>query len=225
MTRALLVMMWVAAMAHSPAFAGADTAGQPLSGEALLRGPLARPAARLAGAKVLRGRFTQRRHLSELPRPLTASGEFLFARELGVYWHTRKPFDSVVTLSPSGIVERAEGSETMRLSADDQPAVRMVAQVFLALFTLDMDSLERHFRVYPESGDGNSGPWSIRLEPRGDAIANVFVHANISGHDDVEQVVLTDARGDRTVIDLAAVEYSDTPPPAAIRALFESAAP
>lgn len=224
MTRVLFVVVGLVVLSWTP-LAGAQTATEPMSGEALLRGPLARPAARLAGAQVLRGQFTQQRHLSELPRPLIASGEFLFAKELGVYWHTRKPFDSVVTLTPSGIVERAEGKETMRLSADDQPGVRMVARVFLALFTLDMASLERHFRVIAESGDGKSSRWSIRLEPRGDALASVFVHANVSGDEDVEQVVLTDARGDRTVIDLTAVQYSSTPPSATTRALFEPASP
>lgn len=225
MTRAWLVVTWLAAFLSSPALVCAEPVVPPVSGDTLLRGPLARPAARLAGAQVLSGRFTQQRHLSELPRPLVASGDFLFAREWGVYWHTREPFDSVVTLTPTGIVERAEGSETMRLSADEQPAVRMVAHVFLALFTLDMASLERHFRVFPEAGDGTSGRWSIRLEPRGDAIASVFVNATVSGNDDVEQVVLTDARGDRTVIDLARVEYSSSPPSASTRALFDPASP
>lgn len=224
MMRTLFVVAWLVVMSW-PAGVRAQPAARPMSGEALLRGPLARPAARLAGAQVLRGQFMQQRHLSELPRPLIASGDFLFAKELGVYWHTRKPFDSVVTLTPSGIVERAEGTETMRLSAGDQPGVRMIAHVFLALFTLDMASLERHFRVIAESGDGKAGRWSIRLEPRGDALASVFVHANVSGGEDVEQVVLTDGRGDRTVIDLTAIEYSATPPSAATRMLFEPASP
>jgi hypothetical protein len=36
----------------------------------------------------------------------------------------------------------------------------------------------------------------------------------------VEQIVLTDAHGDRTVIDLTGITYSSEPPGADVRALF-----
>ncbi len=208
---------WLALACLWPMLAGA--AELPVTGEQLLRTTLAKPAANLAKAQVLSGRFTHVKHLREIPKPLTASGEFVFARELGVYWHTQKPFDSVVVLTSQGILEKAEGARTLNLSADEQPAVRMIASVFLALFTLDMTTLERNFLLFSESG--TAGRWTIALQPRGGAIANVFVRATVSGSVDVEQVVLTDAHGDRTIIDLTAIRYSNAAPSAATRALFE----
>lgn len=195
----------------------ADPFTHPVSGAELLQGTLARPAAQLAKAQLLSGKFTHRKHLRELPKPLTATGEFQFARDLGVYWHTEQPFDSVVVLTPSGILEKAEGSQVMQISADDQPAVRMIANVFLALFTLDMNSLEKNFALFSVT-EGEH--WTIGLKPRGGAIANVFTQATVAGAGDVEQVVLIDAHGDRTVIDLTAIEYSLSPPDAATRRLF-----
>ena len=79
------------------------------------------------------GRFTHQKHLTEIPQPLTATGEFTYARGLGVYWHTLQPFDSVFVLTQQGIVQRDEGAETVRLSAQEQPAVRVIADIFLAL--------------------------------------------------------------------------------------------
>ena len=214
---------WLLPLLLACAFArAADPFAHPVSGQALLEGALAAPAAKLARAQVLSGTFTHQKHLSEIPRPLTSTGEFKFVRELGVYWHTRKPFDSVVVLTPSGILERAEGSQTLRLSADEQPAVRMIASVFLALFTLDMTTLERSFAL---SAVSSGGRWTIGLTPRGGAIAQVFRQATVSGATDVEQVVLIDAHGDRTVIDLSAVEYSNTPPDARTRSLFIAPTP
>jgi len=204
--------------------AGAATGAElPVTGEQLLKTTLARPAAQLAKAQVLSGRFTHRKHLREIPKPLTATGDFVFARELGVYWHTQKPFDSVVVLTSKGILEKAEGAQTLNLSADEQPAVRMIANVFLALFTLDMNALERNFQLF--TADTVAGRWTIVLKPRGGAIASVFVHATVSGTNDVEQVVLTDAHGDRTVIDLTGIEYSNAAPSAATRALFNATRP
>lgn len=213
---------WLALWCLWPMFSGA--AELPVTGEQLLRTTLAKPAAHLAKAQVLDGRFTHAKHLREIPKPLIASGEFVFARELGVYWHTQEPFDSVVVLTSRGILEKAEGAQTLNLSADEQPAVRMIANVFLALFTLDMATLERSFLLFSES-EPERGRWTIVLKPRGGAIANVFVRATVSGTTDVEQVVLTDAHGDRTVIDLAAIRYSDAPPAAGTRALFAPARP
>jgi hypothetical protein len=55
---------------------------------------ITRPAATaLANARVVRGKFVQRRYLSGLAKPLESSGSFLFAREAGIEWHTEKPHD------------------------------------------------------------------------------------------------------------------------------------
>jgi hypothetical protein len=201
----------------------AEPVTQPVTGESLVRGALASPSARLSAARVVKGRFTHHKHLREIPKPLVANGEFIFARELGVYWHTLAPFDSVVVLTPSGILEKSEGTGSMRLSAEEQPAVRLIAQVFLALFTLDMNTLEKNFRL--SSPGEATGRWTVILEPRDGAVARAFARAAVSGAADVEQVVLTDTQGDRTVIELAAIEYSGDPPSAATRALFAPPGP
>lgn len=208
-----LLALLCAFAAHS----AVDPFAHPATGEALLRSTLARPAAQLAKAQVLTGRFTHAKHLSEIPQPLIATGEFTFARDLGVYWHTQQPFDSVVVLTNGGIVQRDEGAQALRLSADEQPAVRVIANIFLAMFTLDVASLSRNFDLY---GLSQGDRWIIGLKPRSNAIASVFRQATVTGSVDVEQVVLTDAHGERTVIDLTAIQYSAAPPGAEVRALF-----
>lgn len=205
----------------APLARAADPFPHPVTGETLMTGALAAPAAKLADAQVLSGQFTQRKHLREVPRPLVSSGEFTFARDLGVHWHTVKPFDSVVVLTRAGILERAEGSESMRLDAD-QPAVRMIANLFMALFTLDVTTLERNFALSQVS---EGARWTVGLTPRNDTIAQVFRQVTIAGATDVEEVVLTDVHGDRTVIELAGISYSHTPPDAATRGLFTPATP
>lgn len=217
-----IVAALLSALLLGPVVHAAEQQARVVSGKMLLEGALARPAAQLARAQVLSGRFTHRKYLREIPRPLTATGEFRFARELGVYWHTQQPFDSLVVLTPTGIVEKAEGSQVMQLSADEQPAVRMIANVFLALFTLDMTSLEKNFEL---SSKTEGARWTIGLKPRGGAIASVFTQATVSGINDVEQVVLTDSHGDSTVIDLTAIQYSSSPPDALTRGLFAATGP
>jgi hypothetical protein len=93
----------------------------------------------LRNAQVLTGMFQLSRHLSEIPKPLVAFGEFTFVRDLGGYWHTRQPFDSVVVLTSAGLAQSDEGGVVQRISADEQPGVRLITSI-LALFTLDTES-------------------------------------------------------------------------------------
>ena len=194
-----------------------DPFEHPTTGSALLNTTLAVPARTLADAKVLTGRFVHQKHLSEVPQPLVANGEFTYARGLGVYWHTQQPFESVFVLTQRGIVQRDEGAETLRLSAHEQPAVRVIADIFLALFTLDVTSLSSSFDLF---GKSQGERWIVGLRPKSATIGSVFKQATITGAKDVEQVVLVDAHGDRTVIDLANTQYSSAAPSASITALF-----
>lgn len=189
----------------------------PATGRALLDTVLAEPSRTLAKSKVLQGKFTHRKYLTEIPQPLTATGEFAFGRDLGVYWHTLTPFDSVFLLTQQGMVQKDEGAETLRVSANDQPAVRVIADIFLALFTLDVATLSSSFDLY---GQKTNARWIIGLKPTSSTVASVFKQAVVSGGKDVEQVVLTDQHGDRTVIDLHSIANASEVSPA-VRALFK----
>jgi hypothetical protein len=194
-----------------------DPFAHPVTDEAELRSLLSRPTAKLRSAQVLRGQFQHSRHLREIPKPLVALGEFTVVRELGVLWHTRQPFDSVVVLTATGLAQSDDGGPVQQISADKQPAVRFIKNIFMALFTLDIPSLARDFDLFVDEKENR---WIIGLRPRAKAIAQVFSEATISGADQVEQIVLTDSLGDRTVIDLTGITYSSDPPGADVRALF-----
>lgn len=214
---ALLGSAAPAAQSAEPGDAVEAVFGHPARARALLATTLAAPAKTLASAQTLRGTFAHQRYLSETPQPLTATGEFVFARGLGVHWRTLKPFDSTFILTAQGVVQRDEGVETLRASADEQPAVRMLADVFLALFTLDVRSLEASFDLYAMS---QGERWLLGLAPKSSAAASVFQRAALSGAANVEQIVLIDRLGERTVVELRELSISTEPPDAAVRALF-----
>jgi hypothetical protein len=171
----------------------------------------------LRNAQVLTGKFQHSRHLSEIPKPLVALGEFTFGRDLGVYWHTRQPFDSVVVLTSAGLAQSDEGGVVQRISADEQPGVRLITNIFMALFTLDTRSLARDFDLSGVVEDEKTNRWIIGLRPRAKAIAGVFKEATVAGPTTKRSCSST--RGDRTVIDLPA-SLTERPARADVRALF-----
>jgi hypothetical protein len=216
-----LLALFAASLTH------ADDAvfNHPVSGRVLLDTILTQPSRSLANAKVLQGRFTHRKYLPEIPQPLTAKGDFAVGRELGVYWHTQTPFDSVFLLTQQGMIQRDEGKETLRVASQDQPGVRVIADIFLALFTLDVATLSTSFDLYGQvskqpQASTQTSQWTVGLKPKSNAAASLFKHAIISGDKDVRQVVLADKHGDRTVIDLESIVHASEITPA-VRALFK----
>jgi Outer membrane lipoprotein carrier protein LolA len=165
---------------------------------ALQLAAITRPAATaLASAKVVRGRFIQRRYLTGLAKPLESSGSFLFAREAGIEWHTDKPFDSQFVLTNTRILQRDEGGVSLEIQASDQPALAVVARVFFALFALDLGSLSQDFDLYGQAGEAG---WQLGLKPRAEALASMFGHALVEGAGAVRSVTLEDGNGDRSEI-------------------------
>jgi len=167
---------------------------------------LTRDTARsLAGARAVRGKFVQKRWLAGLTKPLESSGDFLFARDVGIEWHTAQPFDSQFVLTHDTMTQRDEGGEALRVSAADQPALTVVSRVFFALFALDYAALSQDFGM--AGIENGKEPWLLRLEPKTVALASVFRQALITGDATVRTVKLDDANGDSTVIELRDVQY------------------
>jgi hypothetical protein len=214
--------VWLCALLFltcAPDARAADPFENPVTDEAQLRLMLSRPASKLRTARVLQGQFRHTRQLQEIPKPLIALGEFTIVAELGVVWHTRQPFDSVVVLTAAGLAQSDDGGPVQRISAEAQPAVRLLRNIFTALFTLDTQSLARDFNLYGVQEQKDSR-WIIGLKPRAKSVERVFGEATVEGTDEVERIVLTDAHGDRTTIELTGITYSGDAPGAEVRAQF-----
>lgn len=157
--------------------------------------------------EVLRGQFSQRKMLREIPTPLNSVGEFVFARNSGIWWHTQTPFDSEFILSRGGMAQRDSGIETMNVNGDQQQEFQTTSMLFFALFTLDVDTLSQTFDLY---GIADHQHWQLGLRPKSAAVAALFKDALISGGENVKQVVLHEANGDSTEINLHAVRSEQT---------------
>jgi len=207
-------------MLTSPADAADDSVfAYPKSAFELTNSLLAEPAREIAATRVLRGSFVHRKQLRDIPAPLEASGEFVFLREEGLYWHTTKPFDSVFVLTPAAMVQQDEGGAALKMNANEQPAVRAAARIFMALFAVDVKALESEFQMFgaPE-GDG----WRLGLRPKNAAMSAVFTQAVVIGDKQVREVRLLDAYGDRTVIQLQSTELLSRAPTPQERALIDA---
>ncbi len=193
------VLVWAAAAA---AETDTDALFQHRVSSSDLPALIAPQALKTAATAALRGRFEQRKYLPELPRPLLSTGDFVLARDVGVRWHTRTPFDSVFVLSREGMSTHDEGGTLTSIRAQDQPGVAEAARILFELFALDFAALEGDFDIYGSANAGSaaSRPWQVGLRPKQSALAAIFKEAIVAGSDRASRIELHDAHGDRTEI-------------------------
>lgn len=189
-----LMMLAFDAQAAAPVF------DHPANAEQLKQ--ITAPAAReLAKAPVLRGSFVQRKFLSGIPKPLKSSGNYVIARDQGIWWHTLLPFDSDFILTPNSMVQLDDGKISARLSADQQPGLRVVGDVFFSIFSLDPSGLAGNFEMFGQHGERDT--WIMGLRPKSSALRSVMSETVITGATRVDKVEFWDSHGDRTEITLS----------------------
>ena len=147
--------------------------------EALLK-PLA--------AKSLKGRFEERR---SLPKPMVTTGVFELTGKI-FRWEAEKPFPSVMTAGPDGVVMEAAG-ERQVLSAADIPAVGRVSELLSGVFSGNFAALKEAFDLRAEKlADGSV---RIAARPKSPELAKVLGEVRAKGRSFVERIEVVSAQG------------------------------
>lgn len=149
----------------------------------------------LPEGEILRGRFVQERHLTGLASPLRSEGSFLLAKKKGLLWRGEKPFNTVVVITPAGLLQMVNGGEVQRLSATRLPFLSRFYDMLSGALAGDWTAMERDFMV-ERRGEGDS--WKIVLTPRRaeDPVAAQLQSITVSGKKFVDAVEIHRANGD-----------------------------
>ncbi|MDR2625065.1 MAG: outer membrane lipoprotein carrier protein LolA [Zoogloeaceae bacterium] len=153
---------------------------------------------RLVLAPVTRGDFVQTRQLVNIKKPLVSKGHFLVAREAGVLWENRTPFPQTTRLTRAEIVQTdANGKPLMRLSADREPAIKLINSILFAVLSGDLSTLAQYFAA---EGEVKGTGWKARFTPRDASLARILKSLTLTGASAVTQVEMENATGDFTRI-------------------------
>ncbi len=168
--------------------------------------------ARLKTPPVLRGEFEQAKTLRGFKNKLLSRGEFLLARDQGVWWHTRQPFESTLVVTKTRLFTRhPDGSTHDLMDAQAEPGIKQVNELVFALLAADAGPLADKFYVLAQPV-GAAG-WSLTLTPRDTDIAKFIVRATLTGERDLQTVHIEEPNGDSTEI-----RFSQQMPSAALTA-------
>jgi len=177
------------------ALVGPSLAAQGTDNVERIRALLVRP-------DILCGQFAQAKVLVGLQRPVKSSGRFCVVVDKGILWRTLRPFPTTLRLTRDDIVESRGEETTARLSARQEPAVRMINDLLFSLLAGDMQRLTGSFDI-TSAIDGKS--WQARLAPREGGMQRVIGGIDLTGGEFVNHIVIREASGDRTEITFSAI--------------------
>lgn len=155
----------------------------------------------LKAGDVLRGHFTQERSLQGFQAPLKSEGSFIVAAGKGLIWKVEKPFATTTIITPSGLVQTSQGTETMRLPAAQIPFIAHLYDMLSGTMTGDLSGLKEQFQV---ETSGSPEKWSLHLTPKeaaaGDAQNMPIQRMDLTGDRYVESVDIHRQSGDRDLL-------------------------
>jgi hypothetical protein len=169
--------------------------------------PLATIESMLIKATVLCGRFEQKKQLVGLKNAVSSSGRFCVVADKGVLWRTLKPFPNTLRLTRDEIVQLRGDQVALRLEAKKEPTVRLINRVLFALLAGDLEQLEKLFKI---DGSVQNHAWSVTLKAREPGLATAIGSIALKGGAYVKSITIDEPSGDRTSIDLVAIEIGDS---------------
>ena len=164
---------------------------------------LAQLSQQLREPVVVRGQFTQEKHLRALAMPLVSRGEFVLARGHGLLWLLREPLQQDYRVTAAGIAQRTDsGWQT----ATRQGAAKRQNELFLAVLGGDAEALQRDFELDLQ---GSAEAWMLTLTPRARLLQQIFTTIQIQGSAAAERIELLETQGDSTLLLLENAQIDD----------------
>ena len=126
----------------------------------------------LASHQVVRGDFTQTRHMQMFDAPLESQGQFLLSSQYGLWWQQTTPFPTSLVLTRNTLSQQVGSEPAQVLKVSDNPMVFYFSHVFLSLFQGDTQTLQQQFDLKLSSNQNNL--WVLSLTPKSAPLNKVF---------------------------------------------------
>lgn len=172
----------------------------------------------LASHQVVRGNFTQTRHMQMFDAPLESQGQFLLSSQYGLWWQQTTPFPTSLVLTQDTLSQQVGSEPAQVVKVADNPMVFYFSHVFLSLFQGDTQTLQQQFDLKLSSNQNNQ--WVLSLTPKSAPLNKVFSQINIEANEYINRIELVEIHGDRTNIEFSQQTHQPSDLSAAEQAIF-----
>lgn len=155
----------------------------------------------LAQAKEAKGKFTERKFLSVLNKPLESSGTLLFQAPDHLEKHTLTPkIESLVLDQGVLTIDNKARNIKRTLVLQEYPAIWTFVESIRSTLAGDLPTLERFYKIELEGGAAH---WQMLLLPIEPKIREVMREIRISGRGNwVDRIETVEPNGDRTLMEV-----------------------
>lgn len=166
------------------------------------------------GIRYYKADFEQIKNIKFLSQPIVSKGLLIFSSELGLVWEVHDPLWVKTIINDEGVF-KSNHRETKKKVKD--PQIKVVASILTELLSSQLDRVESQFdiqnTVYNEAND----EWSVMLIAKGvlikKAISQIQINGKLNSDDSsngIQSIVISDASGDETLINLSEQLLSKT---------------
>jgi hypothetical protein len=125
----------------------------------------------LADGQVIRGHFTQERHLQGFANPVKSEGHFVLAAGTGLLWVTEQPFAVTTAITANGLTQSVGGKQTAKFDAQRLPFLTRIYGMMSGALGGRWDALKADFSVRTDGPHIVLTP--LRADTTGAAIAKI----------------------------------------------------
>ncbi|WP_299982231.1 hypothetical protein [uncultured Pseudoteredinibacter sp.] len=142
------------------------------------------------------GFFKQENKLQGIPFPIKSSGHYEFSAGT-LTWKNISPVKSSLILTADSIEQYVAGEKRLSVSAEEQPILKTINQLFLTLFDRDWSELSESFKL---KLTGSEKTWELKLTPKQEALEVAIESATVFGDTKIRRFEFTKSNKDQTVI-------------------------
>ncbi len=151
----------------------------------------------LSAQSLVRGDFEQHRTMEMFSQPLTSSGNFIIHKKSGLLWQQTSPFPVNIILTDEKLSQQFANQPAQIMTEKENPMAFYFSHIFLSLFDGNAQQLNQQFTT---SFSDNAEAWVLTLTPNQAPLNAVFSDITIAGTLYINQIELTEIRGDKTTI-------------------------
>lgn len=147
----------------------------------------------ISQSPLIEGTFYQERRTSNIETSIKSQGEFLFVKELGIYWHVKSPVDfSINFLNPDNKFTSSKEKKTNKME-------KKIGELLVTFLSGDLEKLQKQFTINHQINKDND-TWEIMMTPRRRAVKRHLSEISIRGNYHIESIVLISNELEKTSI-------------------------
>lgn len=153
----------------------------------------------MAEVKSSRHKFTERKYMSVLTKPLESSGMLLYEAPGRLEKHTLTPKDESMVLNQGVIVIENRTRRMKRtMMVNQYPALGAFVESIRATLAGDLETLKHYYQI---KLDGNAAHWHLQLIPNEQAAREMVREISMEGRGKlIARIEILEANGDHSVM-------------------------